>query len=230
MAHEIKYNDLESLRTSNFNPRRITKIIIHGFVDSATEAGVTYYLFDMRDAYLHLGDVNVFIIDYSLFTMPIFYYTALPDIAAVRLGEFINFLSKNSELRLGSVHLIGFSLGAHVAGKAGKQLNGRIGRITGLDPAGPTFHHLSNEYRLDRGDAQFVDIIHTNGGKEFIGGAFLGISEALGHVDFYPNGGSRQPGCKKPNLLNFSYKSKSGYFKFIKWISINLKPILCDQL
>lgn len=34
----------------------------------------------------------------------------------------------------------------------------------------------------------FVEIIHTNGGT-------LGMREALGHADFYPNFGRSQPGC-----------------------------------
>jgi len=42
--------------------------------------------------------------------------------------------------------------------------------------------------RLDRGDAQFVTVIHTN--------AFgFGVYENIGHVDFWPNGGILQQGC-----------------------------------
>jgi len=45
------------------------------------------------------------------------------------------------------------------------------------------------ESRLDPTDAEFVDVIHTCGGT-------LGYKGALGHADFYPNGGSAiQPGC-----------------------------------
>ena len=36
-------------------------------------------------------------------------------------------------------------------------------------------------------DASFVDLIHCNGGNEDSG--FLGINAAVGHADFFPNGG-----------------------------------------
>ena len=44
------------------------------------------------------------------------------------------------------------------------------------------------EGRLSADDAALVDVIHTNAGK-------LGEGPAIGHIDFYPNGGKEQPGC-----------------------------------
>ena len=67
-----------------------------------------------------------------------------------------------------NVHLIGFSLGAHIAGCASEFLKNRgilIGRITGLDPAGPLFNHnLIKQFtkKLDKSDARYVDIIHSD--------------------------------------------------------------------
>lgn len=60
----------------------------------------------------------------------------------------------------------------------------------GLDPAGPGFEYAKfQEKGLDKTDALFVDVIHTSGGS-------TGCFNALGHADFYPNGGSPpQPGC-----------------------------------
>lgn len=61
-------------------------------------------------------------------------------------------------------------------------------RITGLDPAGLLFSPNSTVF-LTKDDAEFVDVIHTDGGV-------YGTSEALVSADFYPNGGVRaQPGC-----------------------------------
>lgn len=42
-------------------------------------------------------------------------------------------------------------------------------------------------------DAQFVDVIHSNGENLILGG--LGAWQPMGHVDFYPNGGRMQKGC-----------------------------------
>ena len=66
--------------------------------------------------------------------------------------------------------------------------------MPGLDPAGPLFEQTTEEVRIDKSDAAFVDIIHTNGGNEDRG--FLGINAAVGHADFFPNGGRQQARLK----------------------------------
>lgn len=67
----------------------------------------------------------------------------------------------------------------------------KLGRITGLDPAEPLFGETDPIVRLDRTDAKYVDIIHTDA---IIPGG-LGMIKPIGHVDFYPNGGHDNPGC-----------------------------------
>ena len=54
------------------------------------------------------------------------------------VGEFIRYMINRNEtsFTLNDLHIVGFSLGAQVAGKAGGILNGGLARITGLDPAG----------------------------------------------------------------------------------------------
>ncbi|CAF0985610.1 unnamed protein product, partial [Brachionus calyciflorus] len=72
-----------------------------------------------------------------------------------------------------------------VCGFTGKNI--KIQRITGLDPAGPLFRNVTKEDRLDKTDADLVDVIHTD--------SILGLDEPIGHKDFYPNGGETQKGC-----------------------------------
>nr|KAG5708265.1 hypothetical protein BaRGS_021199 [Batillaria attramentaria] len=73
-------------------------------------------------------------------------------------------------------------------------MNVLILHCTGLDPAEPYFVHLDNDMRLDKSDAVFVDIMHTDG-EAFAVTKGYGMADALGDVDFYPNGGIDQPGC-----------------------------------
>lgn len=65
----------------------------------------------------------------------------------------------------------------------------------GLDPAGPMFACAHTNARLDETDAEFVEVIHTNGDTFAMGGA--GTLQQMGTVDFYPNGGWLQPGCSR---------------------------------
>lgn len=57
-----------------------------------------------------------------------------------------------------------------------------------MDPALPLFVFAGPGSRISTEDAHHVEIIHTNGG-------LLGFLAAIGHYDFYPNGGTKQIGC-----------------------------------
>ncbi|KAL1517858.1 hypothetical protein ABEB36_001566 [Hypothenemus hampei] len=187
-AFKLQHDNLD-LNLSNFNNGHPTKIIIHGFMSSIKNN--VFQL--MKNAYLDTGNYNVIGMDWS-FLCQIEYTSAMRGvkIAGQHLTDFINWLTLNG-VKTEDVHIIGHSLGAHVAGVGADGIEGgrRIGRITGLDPAGPGYGDVSEEMRLDSQDAKLVDVIHT-----FM--RFIGTTKPLGHVDFYPNGGQYQPGC--PNV------------------------------
>ena len=79
-----------------------------------------------------------------------------------------------------------------------------------LDPAGPLFNGASEPERLDKTDADFVDVIHTNAGNLFTG--HFGFLDPLGHADFYINGGKEQFGC--PPFVSDSIQSVISLRKF----------------
>jgi hypothetical protein len=119
------------------------------------------------------------------------------------LGRFFNKFVTESGIDPNNLHLVGHSLGAHIVGHMGRLFTGTLPRITGLDPAGPLFEN--NDYGLKthmikNTDAAFVDIVHTCGSLNphaatMFRASRLGDLHQLGHADFYPNGGSTQPGC-----------------------------------
>ena len=121
-------------------------------------------------------------------------------LVGVQLGHFIEFLCRSFNLNVESFHLIGHSLGAHIAGYTGKYIfqkfYTKIGRISATDPAGPLFQNTPTVMHLTKDDATYVDCIHTDGDELWpIPVTGFGTMEQFGHVDFYPNGGRKQPGC-----------------------------------
>lgn len=93
-------------------------------------------------------------------------------------------------------YLVGHSFGGQCAGLVGRHLrkisneNFVIPRIYALDPVGPGFENTNSSFGcISKKDADYVQIIHTNGNK-------YGMKNSVGHADFYPNDGMSQPGCK----------------------------------
>lgn len=136
-------------------------------------------------------DYNIIIVDWSLWSMTWNYYLAHLRTRKVgaKIAEFIDWLHTERGLDFETTHVIGYSMGGHVAGITGKKVTkGKINTIIGLDPAMPLFWIKNPEFRITDTDAEYVETIQTNGGME-------GFQFPLGQAAFFPNGGSRQPGC-----------------------------------
>lgn len=111
-----------------------------------------------------------------------------------KIGKWIVQLTSELQLPYETIHMIGQNIGAHVAGAAANEFTRLTGhklrRVTGLDPS----HIIAkNRYSLSglaRGDAEFVDAIHTSAYG-------MGTPDRAGDVDFYPNGlGAGVPGAE----------------------------------
>uniref|UniRef100_A0A8D2J807 Triacylglycerol lipase n=1 Tax=Varanus komodoensis TaxID=61221 RepID=A0A8D2J807_VARKO len=192
---EITAVNPETIDYSNFNASKITRFITHGFIDQGEEN----WLSNMCKRMFEKEDVNCICIDWSSGSR-CSYTQASNNIRVVgaEVAYFIDTLKEKYGYSPSMVHFIGHSLGAHAAAMTGKRIKG-LRRITGLDPAQPYFQGTPVEVRLDKSDADFVDVIHTDSAPTipYLG---FGMSQAVGHLDFYPNGGEHMPGCKKnPN-------------------------------
>ncbi|KAL0266517.1 UNVERIFIED_CONTAM: hypothetical protein PYX00_009029 [Menopon gallinae] len=195
------YQEEQSLRRSGYDSSNPTKVLIHGYMGSYRSNSIQM----PKNAYMAAGNYNVVAVDWSAYNFP--YAVAVNSARDVgnTVGDMVMFMSRTSGTDPSDVHVVGHSLGAHIAGYSGKSINSRstrgkgkkgkgsrsknrLGRITGLDPAAPAFAQNPPSQRLSSDDADYVDVIHTSI-------RLLGMARAIGNADFYPAGGKFQPRC-----------------------------------
>lgn len=135
VAQRLTLRDLNSILSSNYDVRRPTRFLIHGFQgDSNAEIVV-----EIREEYLKSYDLNIIAVDWGLGANTPNYITARNRVNEVGpvLAQFCDFLQENNLLDFSRTYIIGGSLGAHIAGMAAKSMTrGRVRQIHGLDPAG----------------------------------------------------------------------------------------------
>lgn len=126
-------------------------------------------------------------------------------------------MNKIHAIPFSNILLIGHSLGGQISGFVGKLVNEKVGkklpRIIAMDPAGPLFDIRPENKRLNKNDAEIVEVIHSDGGT-------FGFLKSCGTIDFFPNGGSSQPGCKRIDLLDITSVVEPGE-SFLSNRSIN---------
>ncbi|XP_066246981.1 pancreatic triacylglycerol lipase-like [Euwallacea similis] len=183
---QIRERDLHNIvALTGFDINRPTLVVIHGWKNDY-EAAVNDRI---KTAALKTRNINVLVVDWS----PIAnrnYISAQRSVLAVGnyIGDILLRLDDELNHKIKHITVVGHSLGAHISGNVGARTKGLIETIIGLDPAGPLFTSRNTDNRLDPTDGKFVHVIHTNDGT-------LGFGINMGHADYYPNGGSSQPGC-----------------------------------
>jgi len=232
---ELFVDDNESLLNSHFDARRRTKILVHGY----TSNGLASFVKDVREAYLEKEDCNVISVDWEPLARGPNYVKAARNAmpAGARTADFLRGLMEASGAVLEDFHAIGYSLGGQHVGGLGHAMEGKMKRITALDPAGPMFHtnYTSHEEKLSPEDAEVVDVIHT-------AGRWLGMDGVVGDIDFYPSGGiASMPGCegedvglgcshsRAPSYMAESINSRDG---FTAWECVSISDFdagLCDD-
>ncbi|RWS29102.1 pancreatic triacylglycerol lipase-like protein [Leptotrombidium deliense] len=180
-------------KISSFRSEKPLRVIIHGSFDGLDNG---HWMTDMKDKFLQRDDENVILCDWSKGAS-----ANLPDqrmtnirMLGSKVADVLKDFIKLKNVKPEDIHVIAHSLGTFAADVIGRQIQ-NLGRISALDPGGPNFDVLPIDMRLDSSDALFVDAIHTDVENTSLSLYGRGTAVAVGHMDFFPNGGSNQPGC-----------------------------------
>lgn len=120
--------DKSNMTALILNTTKQTVFIIHGWRQTyQSKMSVS-----VKDAYLSSRDVNLVLVDWSVGSIG-FYSLArytVPNVGKA-IGNFIQLMVEKIGLDLNRTGIIGYSLGAHVSGVAGRFLNGSTNYLIG---------------------------------------------------------------------------------------------------
>ncbi|XP_073967353.1 lipase member I-like [Choristoneura fumiferana] len=161
-------------------------IVVHGRSSSA----FSEFAHSLRSSFINDQQTVVIVVDWSVIAN-MDYATALNAVPFVAddLVTLMVRMDTLGKINRNLVHIVGFDVGAHIAGIVSRDSRARVQKITALSPAGQNWDVFSR--RLRATDAVFVEVVHT----DFSGTRALGINEPIGTVDLFVNGGTSQPGC-----------------------------------
>lgn len=125
---EVDLSNATSIEQSGYTKSKTTVFIIHGWMDSYQSPMAQ----TVKDAYLASSDLNIFVVDWSKLSKKEYLAARISVIYVGRvLSSLISGMVRNNLLNLENVVMVGHSLGAHIAGCAGKNLNGKTNIIVG---------------------------------------------------------------------------------------------------
>ncbi|XP_017486075.1 PREDICTED: vitellogenin-1-like [Rhagoletis zephyria] len=196
-ACDIKTYRLKDLATivddPDFDASKRVVIAASGWLTNANKSDDV--LEGLGKAYRCRGDTNFLGIDVGRYIETLYTWSSLNT---KNIGEQVAnaLVDLTKVVPLENFHLMGHSLGAQIVGETArkfKRLTGKqIPRVTGFDPAGPCFNYGQKLITLSTGDADYVDIIHTDPG-------IAAQPRATGDSDFFVGGRFPiQNGCLEP--------------------------------
>ncbi|CAH2050166.1 unnamed protein product, partial [Iphiclides podalirius] len=140
-AQNITHGDEDSIRNSFYNGSKALAVTVHGWISNGNSDMNTL----ITSAFLDVLDTNVIVVDWSNLASSN-YISATYGVPSVGeyLGNFLVWLIDTAGGDWNRVHLVGFSLGAHVVGAAGRTARGLAARVTAC--SGPLLNicHILN--------------------------------------------------------------------------------------
>lgn len=130
IAQVVGLHDMDSVRASNWDASRPTRVIIHGQLsDGDSELNIV-----LTAAYLRSIDANIVVVDWGLGANTINYITARNQVGNVGavIATFLDNLHASGLMDFGRLTVAAHSLGGHVGGFVGKRVTrGRVHTIIG---------------------------------------------------------------------------------------------------
>lgn len=216
--NQISMNDKNINQILNLTNK--VAFVVHGWVDSISG----FWVNETINQWLKYQEINICTVDWNRLSSYEYTTAASKNTRLVGryLADFLIFLVSKG-LKLNETTIVGHSLGGQIAGFTGAALNGELGQIIALDPAGPLFTFptlFSIDERLDKSDAQWVQVLHTSSN-------ILGVQIDCGHQDFYPNAGIvPQAGCILPIISDAPNKKivTCSHLRAVQYFVSSLNP------